>query len=255
MYSNTLIRMDAGNKNLVFEQLSALQFSLFPLYVIKDTETALLISKSTDASPDLGDLHESDFYKHTKRFLSGSPRIKLFNIGQSLSPYLKTLVEYRVFDYEQGNPALLQELLQKSVFAISREDSNHVVVHNAAFMITASAGVMPSQAPDHLMRLFSYNHIMQQAGKKLLDSVPEENELVTEAKTAVIVTPVSSMVVLESQEDYDRFKIAQNNNSLGNASLKSKGSVPEPHEWLLISLALSVLAYIRFRPALKTVNN
>lgn len=255
VYSNTLIKMDAGNKEQLFEQLSALQFSLFPLYAIKNAETALLISKSTEASPDLGDLHESDFYKNTKKYLAGSARIKFFNIGQSLSPYLKTLVEYRVFDYEQGNPALLQELLQKSVFAVSKEDSNHVVVHNAAFMITESEGAMPSPAPDHLMRLFAYNHIMQQAGKKLLDSIPEENELVTEAKTAVIVTPVSSMVVLESQADYDRFKITPNNNSLGNASLKSKGSVPEPHEWLLILLALSVLAYIRFRPNVKTVNN
>ncbi|MEO6000240.1 MAG: XrtN system VIT domain-containing protein [Chitinophagaceae bacterium] len=254
VYSNTLIRLTASNKDQLFKQCASARFSLFPLFEIKGTTTALLISKSNATSPNLNDLGESVFLAKTKEHLCTPSRIKLFNMGSSLSPYLKTLLEYRVFDYEQGDLLLLEDLLAKSIFAVNKEDSNHVVIHNAALVIAESIGNVAAGAPDHLMRLFAYNHIMQLAGKKLLDSIPEDDTLIMEAKTASIVTPVSSLVVLETQKDYDRFNITESMDSLGNASLKSKGSVPEPHEWLLFITALCVLVYIGFKPALKITN-
>ena len=65
-----------------------------------------------------------------------------------------------------------------------------------------------------------------------------------EARKAYVVTPVSSLVVLETQQDYDRFKIQDTDNSLKNASMKSKGAVPEPHEWALIIAVALVLFYV-----------
>lgn len=253
VFNYSLLRVDTNNKDRLFKQLSSLQFSLFPLYEIKNAAGALVISKSAGVSPDFNDLEGSAFLHKTKAYLGSSPRIKLFHLGSTLSPYLKTLLEYRVFNFEQGNSQLLQLLMAKSVFALNKEDSNHVVIYTAGLMIAASPGEASSPAPDHLMRLYAYNHIMQNAGKKLLDSIPEEDELVMQAKTAGIVTPLSSLVVLETQQDYDRFDIQQSKDSLGNASLKSKGSVPEPHEWLLILMALAVFAWIRFRPFLGTL--
>ena len=94
------------------------------------------------------------------------------------------------------------------------------------------------------MRLFSYNHIMQKLGKGLLFNRPIEDSLVQEARKAYVVTPVSSMVVLETQKDYDRFGINDNINSLGNAALTSKGAAPEPHEWVLIVIVVIGLFYI-----------
>jgi hypothetical protein len=57
---------------------------------------------------------------------------------------------------------------------------------------------------------------------------------------------------LETQRDYDRFDIKDSNNSLRNASMSSRGAVPEPHEWALIILATVVLFYIKFRPRFGT---
>ncbi len=74
-----------------------------------------------------------------------------------------------------------------------------------------------------------------------------------EAQKAYVVSPVSSMVVLETQKDYERFNIKDSQNSLNNASMKSKGAVPEPHEWALIIIACLVLLYIKFYPVKKTV--
>jgi hypothetical protein len=64
------------------------------------------------------------------------------------------------------------------------------------------------------------------------------------------VSPVSSLVVLETREDYKRFDIKDTDNSLKNASLNGKGAVPEPHEWALIIIAVFVILTIKYKPQL-----
>jgi XrtN system VIT domain protein len=75
--------------------------------------------------------------------------------------------------------------------------------------------------------------------------------LVDEAATAYIVSPVSSLIVLETKEDYKRFGIEDKENSLHNASKDSSGAVPEPHEWALIILFAVFVLYVSFRHKLK----
>ena len=75
-----------------------------------------------------------------------------------------------------------------------------------------------------------------------------EEQLIDIANEAYIVSPVSSLIVLESIKDYERFDINANENSLKNASTQNSGAVPEPHEWALIiilSLTLMLLYYKR----------
>jgi hypothetical protein len=59
-------------------------------------------------------------------------------------------------------------------------------------------------------------------------------------------------VVLEKQEDYERFDIKQDE-GLGNAALGSKGAVPEPHEWALIILAIFLLITLKYGPVWKRI--
>src|SRR6185503_13965842 len=113
-------------------------------------------------------------------------------------------------------------------------NDRQVVIDNAEMAIVQSDGAVPSAAPDHLMRLFAYNHIMQQMGMRQLTDEEVTDDMITEAEKTYVVSPVSSLIVLETQADYDRFDIKSSQNSLQNASLRSKGSVPEPHEWALI---------------------
>jgi len=249
--NNELQAVTAANKNDLFAQLRTQQFSLFPVFKITDPATALLISQSTAASPSLDDLDGSLFKQHLHTYLSASDKIRLFNLGEALSPYLKSLKEFRVFRYEQGDMALLQELWGKKLFAVDPENNQRVVIDHAGMTISATpgAGTGTNTAPDHLMRLFSYNHILQQMGKGLLAGVSPTAPLVAEATKAYVVTPVSSLVVLETVQDYERFNITDSENSLKNASLKSKGAVPEPHEWALIILTVLTLLYVKFCPS------
>lgn len=264
-YQEGLVQLTDQNREEVFDQLQQLEFSLFPVYKIEDQSNALFISKTPDASPNLNDLKESRFMKQLQDYLTTKPNIKLYNIGNELSPYLKSLREYRLFTYEQGTPDQLKELLNKEQFATNQENDHQVIIHDAAMAIVqtedstlANTPTVPTvitpgvyHAPDHLMRLFSYNHIMQRTGTRLLTDQPEEDEVVQEAAKAYVVTPVSSLVVLESKKDYDKFEIKDSQNSLHNASIHGKGAVPEPHEWALIIIAAILILTVVGRPKLK----
>ena len=95
------------------------------------------------------------------------------------------------------------------------------------------------------MRLFAYNQILKKIGVGYFKSGYENQELVDIANQAYVVSPISSLIVLETQKDYERFEIDENENSLGNANKKglkkatsgNSGSVPEPHEWCFIILS------------------
>ena len=69
------------------------------------------------------------------------------------------------------------------------------------------------------------------------------NKYVDLAKEANIVTPISSLIVLETDADYEKNGIEKNVNTLGNASINNDGSVPEPYEWALIVVALTSLFF------------
>jgi XrtN system VIT domain protein len=250
---------DEGIKGLTNENFGATlrrlkqnKFSLFPIHEITDARNALLVSKSTANSPNLRDLKDTRFVQSMKTYLQQSHKLRLFNIGTELSPYLKSLKEYRVFDYEEGNVADLQKLAASRTFATDIESDERVVVDNADVAIVQEPGdVTTGNAPDHLMRLFAYNHVMKKLGSRLVTGEELNQDLVDEAKEACIVSPVSSLIVLETQRDYDRFNITESEKSLHNASMASKGAVPEPHEWALIIIAVATLLYIKFRPTFK----
>lgn len=244
VYDQSMQKADEENHKALFESLQKKRFSLFPFYSIEDEQQSLVITKTADMSPNLDDLKQSKFYSNLTKW-SHEP-IKLFNLGYDLSPYLKSLKELRWFLYEQGTVKDLQELLDNNVFADNNENDEKVIIHSAKMALTKSASVeSKTNVPDHLMRLFAYNHIMKQMGRNVAgDSIREQ--LIEESKQAYIVSPVSSLVVLESAEDYKRFNINDSENSLQNATSKSRGAVPEPHEWALIFLALIMALYVKY---------
>lgn len=253
VYTNALVEVTGENKEAVFAELHALKFSLFPVYLIENANTSVLISKSEPVSPNLKDLAGSGFLKEVKKSMQGAKKLKFFNMGNTLSPYLKTLKEYRAFQYDHGTIKELKSLVDKQVFVKDVESEKQVVIDNAEVAIVQDSCTLSSAAPDHLMRLFAYNHIMQKMGARFSEDTKDTDELVTEAQKAYVVSPVSSLVVLETKKDYERFNISESENSLRNASLKSKGAVPEPHEWALIIIACLVLLYVKFYPVKKNM--
>ncbi len=237
VYNNNEMQLvNDNNKEALFATLQKQSFSLFPFHLIADKETSVVVSKSGSYSPTISDLESSSFLKSLQAKVDAVHPVKLFSIGAALSPYLQSLRELRCFDFDYGGPDLLAQLLTKNLFISNTETANEIIIHSAGIMITKDSGTSVSSAPDHLMRLFAYNHILEQLSKKDSTSVTDSTALIKEAQEAYVVSPVSSLVVLETQSDYDRFGIKDSESSLKNASLKNKGAVPEPAEWAIIIL-------------------
>lgn len=245
-----LIQLSDSNKDEVFETLKAARFSLFPIHLINAPEHAMLITKTSGISPTLHDLARTPFAKALGR--SGG-NVRTFIVGSEISPYIKSLKELRIIHGKTTDWEALKDMLAKGRFPADPEtDSTVVHVYPAGILIREKSGVAPGNAPDHLFRLFAYNHMLRELGMHYLDGSYQTDSLlnarlIAESQAAHIVTPVSSMVVLESRKDYDRFDIRKSKNSLDNATLKLSGAVPEPHEWALIILFAIVVAYITFR--------
>lgn len=246
-----LIRLSEANKDEQFEALSRFNFSLFPVQDIPDPENALLITKSSVVSPTLHDLANTPFSK--KLTEHSSHRLRTFVIGDDASFYMKSLNELSIIRAERTDWKALRQMISQNQFPSDPEaDSSVVPIKRSGILIRETDGRALGQAPDHLLRLFAYNHIMKQLGGRYLDHSFQTDsvfnaKLIREAETAHIVTPVSSMIVLETQQDYDRFDIRKSKNSLDNATLKTAGAVPEPHEWLLIILFCTIVGYFTFR--------
>ncbi|MET0391557.1 MAG: XrtN system VIT domain-containing protein [Chitinophagaceae bacterium] len=247
VYDNGLMKLDETNREQLWEKLHRRRFSLFPLYEITNAEQTLLVTKNAVSHMRLADLEETEFMNRTRQFFSKGTRINVFNLGDELSPFLRSLKEFRVLRYDNGEVDLLVQRLQKGQFAGDIENAGRVVIHRTDMVVEKTVGTAAQSGPDHVMRLFSYNHIMQQLGAGLWLNRSVEDSLVQEAQTAYVVTPVSSLVVLETQDDYERFGIHDTGNSLKNASLHAKGAVPEPHEWALIGLVAALLAVLLYK--------
>ena len=249
VYQQEMVRLTAENLETVFKALQKQNFSLFPFHKIQDPARALVISKSGAVSPNLKDLQGSYFSEGLTRALQRPEKIRLYNLGTELSPYLKTLKELRTFAYDFGSVPELETLLKKQQFVQSQENERTVVIDNASLMLTEIPGLETSAAPDHLLRLFTYNHLMQQIARDYFTDNFKNEPIIAAAQKAYVVSPVSSLIVLETQQDYDRFNIHDSaNKSLRNASMHGAGSVPEPHEWFLIIMVATVAVYLYFRP-------
>ncbi len=250
VYANhRMERMTDDNRSDLFRLLNRQNYSLFPFQKIADPDRALVVSKGSQLTPTLSDLENSPFLDQLAAFFKDrNTPVRLYTVGNELSPYLKTLQEFRSIQVERGSADQLARLLRDGEFATYPERENVIVNQYGQFQIVKSVGEAPaSSAPDHLMRLFAYNDLMRTIGKDYSRKKERAEEWIPAAKEAYVVTPVSSLIVLETQEDYDRFDIKKSKNSLQNAAIGDSGAVPEPHEWLLILLAVVMAVWLYFR--------
>jgi XrtN system VIT domain protein len=243
------ILLNKENHQEVFVSLKERNFSLFPFHKISGANN-LVISKSTETSPNLDDLEETLFAESLiKSFQKSSTDIHVLHIGQTISPYLKTLKELQCFKWHNGSAEEINSLISDNTFITVPIADNEVHLPSAeAIIAKTSVNQKDEKTNDNLMRLYSYNKIMQDLGTDYFNLKKiEPAELVAEASTSYIVTPVSSLIVLETKKDYDRFGIEENKNSLKNASVSSSGAVPEPHEWMLIILFGGLVLFLSLK--------
>ncbi|MDX5419873.1 MAG: XrtN system VIT domain-containing protein, partial [Hymenobacteraceae bacterium] len=248
VWQDRMQELTMENRTHVFSQLAQQQYSLFPLQHIQNADLALVISKSNGTSPNLSDLKNTGFAEEMTEKLPLQSPVRVYTLSDQLSPYLRGLKELQVTANMQGDVEELATLLHQQQFIKAIPGKDVVRLGASGIGIARTANSTGGSAPDHLLRLFAYNHILQQIGPRYFSQSDIEDDLIAEAAQANIVSPVSSLIVLETQEDYERFDIQKSKDSLGNASMNASGAVPEPEEWALILLAILIVAFMTIKP-------
>jgi len=165
VYDQGLVRLTEQNRLVYFDRLGELRYSLFPLHEIKEPATSLLITKSARQSPNLRDLKESAFSKKLLAYLQTRPRVRVYNLSSELSPYMKTLKEFRVLEYDEGDLDQLTGLLERRQFVYTPEDDQAVVIGHSGMRIRQTATVATGQAPDHLLRFLPTTRFSEKSGQ------------------------------------------------------------------------------------------
>jgi XrtN system VIT domain protein len=247
-----LIRITEANAQKIFDSYKENRFSLPYLHLIKDPEHSLLVVNSGSQSPLLKELKQSAYGEAMENYLQQNKTpMLLINIGEDLNPLYKTLAELRLVTYLPMQVDELKNAMLKQSFSYAQETDDELVIPTSHLVIQRKDSVAADKsgaAPDHLMRLFAYNHIVKNLGSKFFSSEKYENEWFREAEEAYVLSPLTSLIVLESEEDYQRMNIQKNKDTLGNAEIMEGGSVPEPHEWALLSILLLLVAWLWFKP-------
>ncbi|MBP7510435.1 MAG: XrtN system VIT domain-containing protein [Bacteroidia bacterium] len=239
------------NADDLFEKYQKSQFSLPYFHLIEKPNESIVISNSGHKSPFYSELKRSSFGDKLSAYFGSQKKPILFvNIGKDLSPIYKTLNELRLIQYAQMDLADLKIAIHSQLFNWVEEDDKHIAVKEAKIILTQRDTTnilsLPSTS-NHLMRLFTYNNVVRKIGKDFFNSTQYENALFREAEEAYVLSPVTSLIVLESEEDYNRMGIHKNNKTLGNAEIMEGGAVPEPHEWALLGVLILLFVCLKYK--------
>lgn len=225
-------------------------YSLLPLY--KLAENSLIITKSGSFSANFEELEDSNYLKKIKTETK-QRNIKIINISADINPFWQTIKEQKYIEYYQTSVQSSLKMIAQNQFVQFKTDKNLVNIEPANISIQEKPqdSISKNNGPNHIYRMYAFGKVLEEQVKIHGDTLVS-NQYVELAKDANIVTPISSLIVLETDEDYKKNGIDKNVNTLGNASINNDGSVPEPHEWLLIIIGTGTL-YFYYRKNKKQI--
>jgi XrtN system VIT domain protein len=218
-----------------------LQYSLLPLSQI--TKNSLIITKCNTFSANFEDLTDSEYLKKLKTKVKDR-NLKVINISEEVNPFWQTAKEQKYVEYYQTSVTNALKLIKQHQFILFKTEKNVVNIEpaNIAIVENSKTNISKTTGPNHIYRMYAFGKVLEEQVKIQNDSLAN-NQYVELAKDANIVTPISSLIVLETDNDYKKQGIEKNVNTLGNASTNNDGAVPEPHEWLLIIIGFTTLLF------------
>lgn len=239
LYNGTKREINSSNYNELFYELKKLNYSLLPLFDLK--KNSLVITKNGTISPNFEELETSKYLQKIKTSAKDK-NIKVINISENVNPFWQTIKEQQYVNFFQTNIDNCIDLISKNYFIRFRTDHNSINLETAGISIHEKPEVKTSSSKgsNHLYRMFCFGKVLNDQIKIQNDSLAQ-NQYVELAKDANIVTPISSLIVLETDRDYEENGIEKNVNTLGNASINNDGAVPEPHEWAMIFIGLTII--------------
>ena len=261
-------------------------FNLFPFYLLGGVEQTLVVTAGSPVSVNLTSMAGSPFYDKTRKHFSVSKEtIHVASVNGRFDDYLSEFIDFARIQPMARSRTELLAALQSGRADFPRTSADSVALPRANVSITRTSGgrakSMTSVAAggaqnattggattggmknvttggsaqnattggDLFARLYFHRLILRACGNRYFQSDADKSDLVQIARDGMIVSPVSSLVVLESERDYERFGITKGKSALGQSKIAAPstksvlGLVPEPEEWALIALVLLMLAW------------
>lgn len=222
-------------------EFKKLHYSLLPLYKI--TKNSLIITKCGTFSANFDELEESNYLKKI-RTETKAQNLKVINISAEINPFWQTAKEQKYVEYYQTTLNNSLKMIKENHFITFKTAENLVNIESAQISIQENLkdSISKSSGSNHIYRMYAFGKVIEEQVKIQGDTLAA-NKYITLAKDANIVTPISSLIVLETDEDYKTNGIEKNVDTLANASINNDGAVPEPHEWALIFIACTTLFF------------
>lgn len=231
------------------------RFNPFPFYDVPLDETALVVDVGREHSLPLGGYRDSAFFQRSQQYFARR-RTPLYvaSAGGGHAAFYRGLAEFDRLQLLDLDPPALEVALRSRSLLVPRSDATHLPFR----AMNVTMRVDPAAAPpgavrgnDLLGRLFLYRSLMRRLGARYFADDRAQADLLGLARDGMLVSPISSLIVLETERDYERFGIKKGGSALGQSQLKNEdgsvlaaaGGVPEPEEWALLILVLAMLAY------------
>lgn len=232
------------NYKAIFNSFKTLHFSLLPLYSLQ--KDALVITKCGSFSTNFEELETSNYLKKIKSGVK-SKEIRVFNISKEINPFWQTIKEQHYVQYCKIDLQNCVKLLKKNQFLTIKNFDNAVNIEVAEMTIveTPKNSLSANNGSSHIYRMYAFGKVLAEQVKIQEDSL-SKNQYISLAKDANIVTPISSLLVLETDQDYKNNGIEKDLTTAGNASIDDKPATPIPHSWLLLLISLA-LAFFSFK--------
>ncbi|MEN2400747.1 XrtN system VIT domain-containing protein [Flavobacterium sp. MC2016-06] len=239
--NNEKQEINSKNHESIWRQFEELNYSLLPLFDLK--KNSLIVTKCGTFSTNFEELESSNYLKKIKTGAKNKT-LKVINISDEVNPFWQTVKEQKYVTYIQTNINTCTDLISKNNFIKFKTDDSNVNLETAGISIQENPIIQKTtnKGSNHLYRMFCFGKVLNDQVEIQADSL-KQNKYVDLAKDANIVTPISSLIVLETDEDYKKNGIEKNVDTLGNASINNDGSVPEPHEWAMLIIGLSLILF------------
>ncbi|TGK34530.1 XrtN system VIT domain-containing protein [Leptospira gomenensis] len=245
---------DAAKAARYLDECEIPAFNLFPLNLSSDivgNDPVWVVAGEKKSIP-LGELRGSRRFNEIQTAASERTEPwKIAFLNGKRSEYAASLIDlHQATPIANGEEELIEALRNRRI-SLTVEKNGLVSLPYAGITLektNTKKGERPGS--DLLIRMLIQKNIMKKLGKRFFDRDLDNADLVEAARDAMAVTPVSSLIVLETEKDYRRFGIKAAKSALGQSKLETPGAVPEPEEWLLlVCIVLGLSVYFRSRRA------
>lgn len=223
-------------------------FNLYPLHLAADRgfRDGLWIVAGEEDSVPLGELRDS--VRFAKMQTGDRKPEKIVVLNGRLSEYTASLLDLGRIDVVGTDENALWAVFNTGVVELVRDRPGVVALPYSGIQLEeAQTGKPGLPGSDLLIRLAFHRRIMLNLGRRFFDRDMDNGDLVALARQGMIVSPVSTLIVLESERDYQRFGIHADPSLLGQSQLAEPGAVPEPHEIALVIVLVLVLLFFYVR--------